>query len=452
MIAQYSYIETFGCQMNERDSEIMTQLLGDAGYSPTGEMQTADLVVINTCSIRDKAEQKVYSLLGRLRGLKQKKPALIVAVAGCVAQQEGEKLSSRMEQVDIVVGTQHIYQLPELVAKVKNKKGPQVAVALLPQFEIPAYLPPSTTTLFPASRQPSNPQDAYRKFVTIMQGCNNFCTYCVVPYTRGREVSRPVVDILAEITRLTENGIREVTLLGQNVNSYGQDKPGTCSFPELLHRVAEVDGLERLRFTTSNPKDLSEELMRCFTEIDKLCPHFHLPVQSGSDSVLRAMNRKYTIEEYLSKVASLRRYRPDIALTTDIIVGFPGESTDDFEKTMDLLETVRYHSAFSFKYSDRPMTRSTDFGNKVSEEEKSLRLARLQARQKEITVERNQEYVTQVIEVMVEGKSRTAGGQWSGRTPSNHIVNFDAPCPVPGEILKVKIEEACMHSLRGCLL
>lgn len=450
MAEQRAYIETFGCQMNERDSEIMAQLLAEAGYSFTNEMMTADLIVINTCSIRDKAEQKVYSLLGRLKHLKKQNPSLILTVAGCVAQQEGERLSARIPQIDIVVGTQHIYRLPELVARVKKKACSQVAITLAPTFEIPAYLP-SLPPPFPVDR-PSVRQVSYKKFVTIMQGCNNFCTYCVVPYTRGREVSRPVADILAEIATLTAGGIKEITLLGQNVNSYGQDKPGNCSFPELLRRVAEIDGLERLRFTTSHPKDLSEDLMRCFGEIDKLCPHFHLPVQSGANRVLKAMNRKYTIEEYLQKVETLRRYCADISLTTDIIVGFPGESEADFEETMDLLERVRYHSTFSFKYSDRPMTRSVAFDNKVSEEEKSARLFRLQSRQKEITAERNQEYVTQIMEVMVEGLSKAAGGQWSGRTPSNHIVNFDATHTTAGEILKVKVEEACLHSLRGCLL
>ena len=448
---KYAYIETFGCQMNERDSEIMGQLLGRADYLPTRDLDQADLVVVNTCSIRAKAEQKVYSLLGRLKKYKQKKPSLIVTVAGCVAQQEGEKLPARMPQVDIVVGTQNIYRLPGLVREVEEKRRPQVAINLSKSYVIPRHLPS------PAKDGPvfSPREHPFKKFVTIMQGCNNFCTYCVVPFTRGREVSRDPADILAEVQVLVDKGIREITLLGQNVNSYGLDKGnGHIRFPELLTEVAGIDGLERLRFTTSNPKDLSDELIHCFIEIDMLCPHFHLPVQSGSNRILKKMNRKYTIEAYLERVAALGRARPDLALTTDIIVGFPGETDADFEATMDLLEKVRYHGAFSFKYSDRPGARSADFGNKVPEEVKGRRLTRLQARQNEISQEVNRQYVGSQMEVMVEGASRSDRGQWSGRTGTNQIVNFPAPDHplTPGEIRMVRIEEACLHSLRGELM
>ncbi len=453
MKQQLAYIETFGCQMNERDSEIMAQLLAGAGYQPAAGIDDADLVLLNTCSIRAKAEQKVYSLLGRLQRNKRRKPDLIVTVAGCVAQQEGAKLSERQPLVDIVIGTQNIYRLPELVARVKDRLGPQVAVELANDFAIPRYRGEHGAAGSAPKKRP-----VFKKFVTIMQGCNNFCTYCVVPHTRGRETSREPEDILGEISSLVEQGIREVTLLGQNVNSYGLTFPATAPhgrvrFPDLLRMVAAVEGLQRIRFTTSHPKDLSDELMGCFAEIDKLCPHFHLPVQAGSDRVLARMNRKYTVGEYLAKVEKLRLLRPDIALTTDLIVGFPGETEEDFEATMALLEAVRYHGAFSFKYSDRPLARSTGFADKVSEQEKSRRLTVLQARQNEITRERNREYEGSVVEVMVEGRSSRSGtGQMSGRTGSNHTVNFEARGLQPGSLVKVNIEEGLMNSLRGVLV
>ncbi len=448
------YIETFGCQMNERDSEIMRQLLAGINYLPTNDLPSADLIIINTCSIRAKAEQKVYSLLGRLRKLKKDKPALLIAVAGCVAQQEGKKIIERMPQVDIVVGTQHIYRLPELVGNAERRgsdKKSRVITELATTFKIPSYIRPADHDGTLCRDKPS------KRFVTIMQGCNNFCTYCVVPHTRGREVSRPAADILAEINDLARKGVKEITLLGQNVNSYGNDTNGKgMSFPALLRLVAGVEGIKRIRFTTSHPKDLSAELIGCFAEIDKLSPYFHLPVQSGSNRTLKRMNRKYTVEAYLEKVMLLRQARPDIAIGTDLIVGFPGESDEDFEATMNLIETVRYHNVFSFKYSDRPMTRSIAFADKVPEDEKNRRLARLQARQHEITLERNREYVGRSLTVMVEGESKMADGQWSGRSDTNHIVNFYAagltPRDLPaGKMIVVKIEEGCLHSLRGVL-
>jgi len=448
---KHVYIETFGCQMNERDSEIMKQQLAGIDYLPTCNLPQADLILVNTCSIRAKAEQKVYSLLGRLKKFKKKNPSLIIVVAGCVAQQEGEKLPVRMPHVDIVVGTQHIHRLSELLTKTQINRSTQIATGLSSRFKIPRYRPPFR----PQNDTPLAIQDRpIKKFVTIMQGCNNFCTYCVVPHTRGREISRPAEDVLSEIKFLAENGVKEVTLLGQNVNSYngllssrslnGANK----NFPALLRMAAKVEGIERLRFTTSHPKDLSEELIVCFAEIEKLCPHFHLPVQSGSNRILKRMNRKYTIDTYLEKVDMLRSIRPDIALTTDIIVGFPGETREDFDATMNLLETIRFHSAFSFKYSDRPMAKAAAFNEKVSEPEKSWRLQKLQARQDEITLEKNNEFVGKQITVMVEGLSKTAR-QWSGRAGTNHIVNFSAQGLMPGEMVKVTIEEGCLHSLRG---
>ncbi|MEN8134526.1 MAG: tRNA (N6-isopentenyl adenosine(37)-C2)-methylthiotransferase MiaB [Thermodesulfobacteriota bacterium] len=439
-----AYIETFGCQMNERDTEIMAQLLSRADYLITSDMDRADVVVVNTCSIRGKAEQKAMSLLGRLRLSKKKNPSLIVAVTGCVAQQEGAKIQDRMGHVDLVVGPQAIYQLPELINKVAQNGMKATAIEQPASFSIPSLLPDLAGTALP-----------HKRFVTIMQGCNNFCTYCVVPHTRGREVSRSPEDIIGEVKQLVAHGVREITLLGQNVNSYGLDRQDGDypDFSALLRLVAAIPGVIRLRFTTSNPKDLSEDLMACFAELDNLCPHFHLPVQSGADAVLKRMNRKYNIEQYLEKVEGLRQYSPDIAITTDIIVGFPGETDEEFAATMLLLEKVRYHSTYSFKYSDRPNTVSAGFENKVAKDVKVARLSRLQTRQQEITNERHREYVGRVLEIMVEGESRTGDGQWSGRTGSNHIVNFTGPAGIkPGQILSVKIDEACLHSLRGSLI
>jgi tRNA-2-methylthio-N6-dimethylallyladenosine synthase len=449
-----SYIETFGCQMNERDSEIMGQLLSSSDYLPTSDIQQADVIVINTCSIREKAEQKVYSLLGRLKKLKEKKPSLIISVAGCVAQQEGERLQARMPLVDIVLGPQQIYRLAELVKNKAEKGKPLSALELSPTFEIPRYTPPS-----PARQTPQNkytePAQPFKKFVTIMQGCNNFCTYCVVPYTRGRETSREPVDIIAEITALTDKGVKEVTLLGQNVNSYGKSRDNSLkyiTFPELLREVSQIKGIERVRFSTSHPKDLSSELIECFAEIPNLCSHFHLPVQSGSNNILKRMNRKYSIEDYLAKIEALRRARPGIVITTDIIVGFPGETNDDFQATLDLLETIQYQGAYSFKYSDRPQAKSVAFKDKIDEDVKSERLQRLQERQNAISLKENRKYEGSIQTVIVEGESKNADGQWSGRTTGNIIVNFNGSALFPGQKVKVLITDGLRNSLRGTLI
>jgi tRNA-2-methylthio-N6-dimethylallyladenosine synthase len=433
------YIETFGCQMNDRDSEIMAQLLSETAL-PCSDISQADIVLVNTCSIREKAEQKAFSLLGQLKTLKQKKTEMIIGVVGCVAQQEGQKILQRMPFVDLVLGPQNIYNLPTLLADISCDRKRIVAIDQSPSFVIPPFLPEIG----------SGPK--HKRFVTIMQGCNNFCTYCVVPYTRGREVSREFSDIVSEAKRLIDHGVKEITLLGQNVNSYGRDPQGLQihTFAELLRAVAALPGLERLRFTTSNPKDLTTELLQSFADLPLLCSHFHLPVQSGSDEVLKRMNRKYSKARYLELVDALRTYRPDIAITTDIIVGFPGETEEDFHETFSLVEQVRYHGAFSFKYSDRPQAKSVDFADKVPEEIKSARLAILQKRIDEIVQERNAEYVGRIEPVMIESENKNRDGQWHGRTSSNHIVHFDSNAALtPGQIMDVRITEACQHSLRG---
>lgn len=425
--------------MNERDSEIMAQLLSESAL-PCSDIADADIVLINTCSIREKASQKAFSLLGHLKYLKNKKPDLIIGVVGCVAQQEGKKILQRMPHVDLVMGPQNIYNLPTLLADISCDHKRIVAIEQSPSFVIPPFLP----------EVGSGP--SHKRFITIMQGCNNFCTYCVVPYTRGREVSRKFKEIVDEAQLLLEHGVKEITLLGQNVNSYGRDAQGkqVHTFAELLRSVAGINGLERLRFTTSNPKDLTDELLQSFAEIPLLCSHFHLPVQSGSERVLERMNRKYSRTRYLELVDALRQYRPGIAITTDIIVGFPGETEADFQATFDLVEQVRFHGAYSFKYSDRPQAKSIHFADKVPEEVKAARLAILQKRIDEIILERNREYLHRTEQVMVESENKGREGQWHGRTGTNNIVHFDSPVPLkPGQMVDVLITEACEHSLRG---
>ena len=436
--------------MNIRDSEIMAQKLSETGYIETSAPDDAALIILNTCSVRGKAEQKVFSMLGSLRKLKQKNPELKICVAGCVAQQEGQKIIDRMEHVDLVIGTQHIYNISELLNKSTHSK---TAINLSDSYEIPRYIPHVGGS--PALHDTGAQDEQFSKFVTIMQGCNNFCTYCVVPYTRGREVSRKAADIVNEIQTLVNGGVVEITLLGQNVNSYGStnqviDNPAPYSFSDLLADVAQIDGLERLRFTTSHPKDLSERLIECFDLLPNLCPQIHLPVQSGSDRILKRMNRKYTIANYLEKVERLKSIRPDIAITTDIIVGFPGENEADFQQTMNLLETVRYHGSFSFKYSDRPETRAADLDGKLSEEEKGRRLQQFQKRQDEISLERNREYLGSTLSILVE---TNGGGKMMGRTVTNHIVHVErAPLDmVPGTFAPVEIIHAGQHSLKGAL-
>jgi tRNA-2-methylthio-N6-dimethylallyladenosine synthase len=390
------------------------------------------------------------SLLGMLRKAKKRRPGMKVCVAGCVAQQEGQELCQRMDHVDLVIGTQNLYELADLLEGLDGTS--KVAISMSSSYEIPAFIPALPNLVSPAGSQDTSPSPPFRKFLTIMQGCNNYCTYCVVPYTRGREISRKVNDIIEEAHVLVDAGVQEITLLGQNVNSYGRTNPvtvegGDYSFARLLREVAAIEGLKRLRFTTSNPKDLSVDLMRCFGEIEILCPQFHLPVQSGSNTVLSRMNRKYTRELFLQKVAELRSFRPDIALSTDVIVGFPGETDADFEQTMEILEHVRFHSSFSFKYSDRPGTKSADFDDKVAEQVKSERLSRFQKRQDQICLEQNSLYLGKNLPVMIE---KVSDDGLVGRTDTNHIVHIEdiVECS-PGDIISVAIVHAGQHSLNG---
>ena len=446
------YIKTFGCQMNIRDSEIIAQSLYEHGYIESDRSDNADLIIINTCSIREKAEQKFFSLLGSLKKQKERNPQLLICVAGCVAQQLGPRVIERMGHVDLVIGTQYIYDLPQLIKQCKSENS---LTELRDDYQIPRYIPSSSLPKKAAEPSSISESSRFSRFVTIMQGCNNFCSYCVVPYTRGREVSRNIKDIIDEVKVVVDSGVKEIVLLGQNVNSYGMtnrvsDEIENYRFSDLLKEVSSIPGIERLRFTTSNPKDLSDDLIHCFGKLDNLCAHFHLPVQSGSDKILRAMNRKYTIADYLARVEKLREVSPNIAISTDIIVGFPGESDADFVQTMQLLETVRFNSSFSFKYSDRPGTVAHDIGSKVSESLKTDRLQQFQKRQDEITLEENQKLVGITLPVMVEA---VAGNDISGRTEMNHIVHCvagsDLDQLIPGEVIDVRITYAGPHSLKG---
>ena len=411
------YINTIGCQMNVYDSEQIANGLKSLHYKITPSIEAADLIIVNTCAIREKAEQKVYSFLGRLAGLKAKKPALMIGVGGCVAQQEGSKILARVPHLDLVFGTNAIGRLPDIVKTIESKRCRIVDVEMTEQIEELNFV-----------KQGSD-KDRTTAFVTIMQGCDNYCTYCVVPYVRGRETSRDPENIVQEIRCLVESGVREVTLLGQNVNSYGK-KEGLCTFPELLRRVNDVDGLWRIRFTTSHPKDLSEDLIFAFQELGKLCSHIHLPIQSGSDRVIKKMNRKYTREIYLEKVDKLRHTSPEIAITSDIIVGFPGETEADFKETLDLIRTVEFDGLFAFKYSDRPNAAAARFLNKISEPEKKERLEKVLDLQDRYTIKKNKALEGSVQSILVEGLSRKQNQadrtdrhpdiQWTGRTSTNH--------------------------------
>lgn len=427
------YLRTFGCQMNVADSEQMAQLLAPE-YELTSRAEEADLYLINTCAIRRKAEEKVKSLLGSLKLLKARRPGLIIGVGGCVAQQEGERLLAAAPHLNLVFGTQGSRRLRELVQRAGQGQR-LVDVELRRGFAEPPR------------RQFS--QGPVQALVTIMQGCDNFCSFCVVPYVRGREASREPDAIIREVAAFLAAGGREVTLLGQNVNSYGRSLAEPISFTQLLRRLNELPGLQRLRFATSHPRDLSDELLAAYGELPALCEHLHLPVQSGANRILKAMNRGYSREAYLEKVARLRRACPDIAISTDLIVGFPGESEADFAQTLDLMREAAFEQAFSFKYSPRPQTRAAGFPDQVPEEVKTERLLRLQALQDELTLTAHARLVGRDPEVLVEGFSKRSPQQLCGRLRTNQIVNFTGPRELLGCLTSVTITEAQPHSLKG---
>ena len=430
------YVETYGCQMNEHDSERMLRLLESFHYLETEDPKQADLILINTCSVREKPEHKVYSALGRFKKLKEERRT-IIGVAGCVAQQEGERLLDRVPYLDMVIGTHAIPALPELVKKVESF-GQRVCETSFDQNGkyLEAILPQKSL-------------DKVKSFVTIMQGCNHFCSFCIVPYVRGREKSRSSSEIIEEVKSLAEMGVKEVCLLGQNVNGYGKGIKEEISFSELLEHINEIEGIERIRFITSHPKDLSEELIPAFSKLSKLCEHIHLPFQSGSDRILKRMNRGYTKESYLEKIDRLKKVCPAIAVTADAIVGFPGEEEEDFRQTLDLMETVQFDELFSFKYSPRKGTHAAQFSDQVEENVKKDRLSILQNIQKEITLQKNQALEGNVEEVLVEGQSKQSDRDVTGRTRTNKIVNFEGELGLVGKLVPVRITRAYPHSLRG---
>ena len=430
------YIQTFGCQMNDHESEQMALLLEEAGYDYTSNALKADVIILNTCSIREKAAQKVYSQLGRFQEYKRRNPRLVIGVGGCLAQQWGKKFFKKAPYLDLVFGTHNIHRLPNLIQDIETGCS---------QIAETDFLEASPSLGMHAAPRGGR----ISAYATIMQGCNNFCSYCVVPYLRGPEVSRPMEDIIVEVESFAAKGIKEVTLLGQNVNSYGKTFNNGVNFSLLLKHIDKISGIERIRFTTSHPKDLTFELMNSFADVDKLCEHIHLPFQSGSDHVLERMNRGYSKKDYQEKVARLRSVCPKISITSDVIVGFPGETDKDFQETIYLMEEIRFDNLFSFKYSEREGTTAANYDGKVSERLKSLRLQTVQSLQEKHAWEKNKAMLGQREDVLVEGKSKNSAGEVMGRTRTNMIVNFKGSFHLVGKIISVIITDAYLHSLHA---
>jgi tRNA-2-methylthio-N6-dimethylallyladenosine synthase len=430
------YIKTFGCQMNEYDSGKMRAQLAPAGFVPTEDVDDADLVIVNTCSIREKPEQKLHSFLGRVIPQKKVRP-VTVAVAGCVAQMDGERIFRKYPGVDLVFGPDAVARTRELVEAARTKRILDTEFFGADGYPFPSDLDPDAAGRIGA-------------FVTIQKGCDNKCTFCIVPSTRGAEVSRPSDEILAEVRALAERGVREITLIGQNVNSYGLKVPGSPTFAELLRRVHEVDGVEVIRYTTSHPRDMGPDVVACYAELPKLASHLHLPVQSGSDRVLRRMKRFYTRARYLEVVAALRAARPDLVLSTDVITGFPGETDADFDETMSLLEEIRFESSFSFKYSPRPGTPALRLlEDAVPDEVAQARLERFQGRQRELQLDAHRALEGTVQRVLVEGPSAHDEGVVCGRTSTFKMVNFTGDASSAGHWVDVRITRGFTNSLRG---
>ncbi len=425
------YIETFGCQMNVHDSEKMSGILKAEGYTETDDPRNADLIVFNTCSIREKAEQKFFSRLGRFKNLKKRNPDLKIAVAGCIAQQEGDKILHRTPYVDYVIGPQNLH----LINKISTIQGHGIACAENPLL---------ADTDFCVDRK-----DRIKAWVTIMYGCDNFCSYCVVPYTRGRERSRPSEKILHEIQGLSHEGFKEITLLGQNVNSYRSE----LDFTGLLQHINGISGIERIRFITSHPKDFSIDLIYAMRDIEKVCEHIHLPLQSGSSHILKLMNRKYTCEDYIEKIDILRKIMPDISITTDIITGFPQESDEDHVSTIRALKEIAFDGIFAFNYSPRPETKASTFTGHIDENLKSQRLYEIIDVQNAITDRKNKAIAGTIQEVLIESVATNGRGRvFTGRTRTNKIVNFPfVDSVILSDIVKVKIIKAKRHSLEGML-
>jgi len=432
------FIQTHGCQMNEYDSAKMLDVLNnELGMEVTDQPEQADLLLMNTCSIREKAQEKVFSLLGQWRILKEKKPDILIGVGGCVASQEGDALRERAPFVDLVFGPQTLHRLPDMIRSVRDQHQSVVDISF-PEIEKFDRLPE------PRAEGPT-------AFVSVMEGCSKYCTFCVVPYTRGEEISRPFDDILAEVSHLATQGVREINLLGQNVNAYRgkMHDDETADLALLIYYVAAIEGIDRIRFTTSHPVEFSDSLIQAFAEVPELVSHLHLPVQSGSDRVLSLMKRGHTVLEYKSKIRKLREARPGISLSSDFIIGFPGETETDFTATMALIEDIGFDHSFSFVYSARPGTPAASFPDDVELKVKKERLAQLQKRILEMAAGISEKMIGSIQTVLVERPSRKDPQQLAGRTENNRVVNFTASSGLIGEFVNVKITEALPNSLRG---
>lgn len=436
------YIRTFGCQMNVHDSQKIMTLLSKNGFHAVPEPEQADVILLNTCSVREKPEQKVMSAVGRFGQLKEDNPGLLIGVGGCFARQEGDKLLERAPSLDLVFGPDNIPELPTMLQQLNTEAQDSLVEIEFDDAQEVRFLDIAPQMLPSKSAA----------MVTIMKGCDKYCSFCIVPYVRGRERYRPAPEIVAEVQRLCEQGIKEILLLGQSVTSYAWQSPQdeTWELSRLLRAIDPIEGLERLRFTSPYPRDFSQDLIDCFGDLPSLCEHVHLPFQSGSNQILYRMNRRHTREQYFGWVDALRKRREDIALSADVIVGFPGETDEDFEDTMDLIEQVRFDQLFSFKYSPRPYTPAMR-KDQISEEVKHARLLRLQGRQKEIMIEKNQALVGSVQEVLVEGPAKQEG-QMRGRTRTNKVVNFMGDANLAGSFVEVSIDAGYAHSLIGTLV
>ncbi|MCO7200721.1 MULTISPECIES: tRNA (N6-isopentenyl adenosine(37)-C2)-methylthiotransferase MiaB [Pseudoalteromonas] len=435
------HIKTWGCQMNEYDSQKMADLLDSTnGYQLTEEAEQADVILLNTCSIREKAQEKVFHQLGRWKLLKDTNPDLVIGVGGCVASQEGDTIRQRAPFVDIVFGPQTLHRLPEMIKQVQSKEGAVVDISF-PEIEKFDRLPE------PKAEGPS-------AFVSIMEGCSKYCTFCVVPYTRGEEVSRPLDDVLLEVAQLAEQGVREVNLLGQNVNAYrGEMHDGEiCYFSDLIRYVAAIDGIDRIRYTTSHPVEFTPDIIEAYADVPELVDHLHLPVQSGSDRILNLMKRGHTALEYKSTIRKLRKIRPNLSMSSDFIIGFPGESNADFEATMNLINDIGFDMSFSFIYSARPGTPAADLPDDVAESEKKERLYLLQNRINQMAQDISRKMHDTEQRILVEGPSKKNPMELRGRTENNRVVNFEGPHSVIGQFVDVRITEALPNSLRGELI
>ena len=435
------FFETFGCQMNKLDAELSLGLLQEEGYKIVDKVDDADVILFNTCSVRQHAEHKVYSHLGALRMLKKRHPEVIVGVLGCMAQKDGEAIFKRMPHVDLVCGTRMFSRLPEMLLKIRNHGSHVLAI--------------DEDQIVNVKRAVTYRPNFYQAFVTVMRGCDNYCSYCIVPYVRGREISRTIADIKEEVQSLVSNGCKEVTLLGQNINSYGKGLSGNVTLGDLLTELNEIDGLERIRFVTSHPADMSRDLIRTMSRLEKVCEYLHMPAQSGSDEVLKRMRRGYTAGYYREFVRYAKELIPHLTVASDFIVGFPGETEEDFQETVRLMEDIRFQNCFIFKYSPRTGTKAAELKDDVPDETKRARNLKLLELQKKISLEENTKMIGKKVEVLVEGASKSDPNRLSGRTRQNHIVVFNGSQDLVGKLVGVVIHEVTdltlFGKLTGCL-